>query len=341
MVSSSIKSKPSIRDVAEAAGVSRAAVSLVLNGGQIRIGDEKRQRIIEIARKMNYRPHLGARRLALRKMETLGLAMPDQASGLSDFEMFELTQHIALSARENNYDLLLHFYDAAEVPTVAQTEDRCDGSILVLGHQHEAEMISVWTNSAQPHVVVGGGRLPLKPQHFIDLDIAAGVEAATTHLIALGHRDIAYLASFPQTEKMNGYLAAMKRAKIPVRQELVMEIGFTEAALRKSAAAIAAIQPRPTGLVFTSDAVALRMMRIFRETGLSIPGDFSMVGYDNIETSSFVVPGLTSVRVPTQKMAEAAVNQLIALIEKKTVVPLQSLLPTELVIRDSTAPRAR
>jgi DNA-binding LacI/PurR family transcriptional regulator len=332
-----VKSRASIRDVADAAGVSRAAVSLVLNGGPIRIGDEKRRRIIEVAREMNYTPHVGARRLALRRMETLGLVIPDQAGGLTEYDLFELTQHIALTARESNYDLLLHYYDAAEIPSTSPNEGRVDGSIVVLGHKNGPDIESIWAKSDQPHIVVGGGFFLQKPENFVDIDLASGLTAATNHLIELGHTDIAYVTSFEQSAKRNGYLVALTQANIPIRKEYIMEIGFTEAALRKAAAAIRDMPGRPTGLVFTSDAVALRMMRIFRELGLSIPGDLSITGFDNIETASFVVPGLTSVKVPTQRMAELAVSQLIAMVEKKGPSPLQSLLPAELVIRDSSA----
>lgn len=94
------KRKVSIKDVALAAGVSRAAVSLVLNDGKIRIGAEKRQRIIDVAKEMGYTPHIGARRLALRKMETIGLIFVDKPNAMNEQYLFSLTHAIARAARE-------------------------------------------------------------------------------------------------------------------------------------------------------------------------------------------------------------------------------------------------
>ncbi|HMO51622.1 MAG TPA: LacI family DNA-binding transcriptional regulator [Kiritimatiellia bacterium] len=334
------KTKPSIRDVAEAAGVSRAAVSLVLNGGPIRIGQEKRQRIIDVAREMGYTPHVGARRLALRRMETLGLVLPTQPEALSEYNLFELTHAIAIAAREHSYDLLLHFYDPAEQAMPPDITGRADGSILVLGRKEGANLPAQWAESRHPHVIIGGGFFLRKPDNYVDLDVATGLMIATRHLIQAGHRRIAYVSHTEQSEKLNGYIIAMTKAKIPIRKEWILEIGFTEKALQETAESIHRMDPRPTALVFTSDAVAIRMMRIFRELGVRIPHDLSVTGFDNIETAGFVTPGLTTVRVPTRKIADLAVRHLVGLVEKNVTRQMQTMLSAELVVRESTAPLA-
>lgn len=329
--------KPSIKDVAEAAGVSRAAVSLVLNNGKIRIGEEKRKRIIEIARAMKYTPHIGARRLAMRRMETLGLVLPVQAESMNEVDLFDLTHHVAVMASEHGYDVLLHFYDSAGSAEIPETVGRVDGSIVVLGKKSGPDFASVWDDTHQPHIIIGGGFFLQKPANFVDVDLASGMIAATNHLLRLGHRDIAYVAVGEHNDKLNGYLIALTKAKIPIRREFIMAIGFTEEALVHAARTIQRMTPRPTGLVFTSDAVAIRMMRIFRDIGMQVPKDVSITGFDNIETASFVTPGLTSIRVPTRKMAELVVNQLVAIVEKKPAPVLQTMLSVELVVRESTA----
>lgn len=329
--------KPSIRDVAEAAGVSRAAVSLVLNDGPIRISEAKRKRIIEIARDMKYTPHLGARRLAIQRTETLGLVMPSLADGLSDYDLFALTQHAALAASEYNYDVLIHFYDHAEPPADTPAPGRTDGSIVVLGQKNGPAYASLWERSAQPHVIIGGGFFSRKPADFVDVDLSSGAAAATSHMIELGHRDIAFVTGPGHRDKLSGYLVALARSHIPVRREWILEVGFTETAWRQAAQAIAEMQPRPTALVFANDAVAIRMMRMLQDLGLRIPDDLSISGYDNLETTSLISPRLTTVRVPTQKMALLAVNQLIAMVENRPHVKLQALLSAELIVRESTA----
>ncbi|HMP90545.1 MAG TPA: LacI family DNA-binding transcriptional regulator [Kiritimatiellia bacterium] len=330
--------KPSIRDVAAAAGVSRAAVSLVLNDGNIRIGKEKRETIIRVARELGYTPHVGARRLALRRMETLGLVLPTHPEALSEYNLFELTHAVAEAAREFKYDLLLHFHDSSSDDTMPNTPDRADGSIVVLGRKDSSNLPARLAARHHPSVIIGGGFFVQKPEHYVDMDVATGLMIATRHLIQLGHRDIAYVSHSEQSEKLNGYIVAMTKAKIPIRKELIIDVGFTEKALQETALKIKAMNPRPTGLVFTNDAIALRMMRFFREIGMRIPHDLSITGFDNIETASFVTPGLTTVKVPTRKIADLAVSHLVGLVEKKPPRKLQTLLPADLVIRDSTGP---
>jgi len=333
-----IKAKPSIRDVAAAAGVSRAAVSLVLNGGDIRISQEKRQRIIDVAREMNYTPHVGARRLAIRRMETLGLVLPAQPAVISEYNLFELTHAVAECAKENGYDLLMHFFDPSGSSPLPGTPGRVDGSIVVLGRKETTDVPSRLTAIGHPNVILGGGFFINKPENFVDMDVATGLMVATRHLIQLGHRNIAYVSHTEQSEKLNGYIVALTKAKIPIRKEWIIDIGFTEKALQDAAALIKVMNPRPSALVFTSDAIAIRMMRFLREVGLRIPGDISITGFDNIETASYVTPGLTTVRVPVRKIAELAVRHLVSIVEKQPTRQLQSMLTAELVVRESTAP---
>jgi len=333
-----LKTKPSIRDVAAAASVSRAAVSLVLNGGKIRISKEKRQKIIDVARELNYTPHVGARRLAIRRMETLGLVLPTQPEALSEYNLFELTHAIAEAAREHNYDLLLHFFDPGGPNHLPGTPGRVDGSIVVLGRKETSDLPARLTAIQHPNVIVGGGFFVNKPEHYVDMDVSTGLMIATRHLIQIGHRNIAYVSHTEQSEKLNGYIVAMTKARIPIRKEWIIEIGFTEKAMQEAALMIKQMSPRPTALVFTSDTIAVRMMRFFRETGLRIPQDLSITGFDNIETASFVTPGLTTVRVPTRKIADLAVRHLVGIVEKQPPRRLQSMLTAELVVRESTSP---
>jgi DNA-binding LacI/PurR family transcriptional regulator len=333
-----IKRRPSIKDVAAAAEVSRAAVSLVLSGGKIRIGPEKRQKIVDTAKAMGYTPHAGARRLAIRRMETLGLVLPTRPEALSEYNLFELTHAVAEVARNFNYDLLLHFFDASGDTPLPGTPGRVDGSIVVLGRKETSDLPSQLSEIGHPHVIVGGGFFLKKPECYIDLDVATGLMIATQHLVQLGHRNIAYVSHTEQSEKLNGYIVALTKARIPLRKEWIIEIGFTEKSLHDAAVKIKGLNPRPTGLVFTNDAMAVRMMRFFRELGLKIPGDLSITGFDNIETAGFVTPGLTTVKVPTQKIADLAVRHLIDMVENKSPRALQKMLSAELVIRESTAP---
>ncbi len=333
-----VKSKPSIKDVAAAANVSRAAVSLVLNGGEIRIGQEKRQRIIDVAREMNYTPHVGARRLAIQRMETLGLALPSQPASISEYNLFEMTHAVAETAREHNYDILLHFFNPEDTSAVMNITGRVDGSIIVLGRKETSDLPSRLSSVGHPHVILGGGFFAKRPENYVDMDVATGLMVVTRHLIQLGHKNIAYVSHTEQSEKLNGYIVALTKAHMPIRKEWIIDIGFTEAALQEAAVMIKNLNPRPTGLVFTSDVIAIRMMRYLREAGINVPGYMSITGFDNIESASLVTPGLTTVRVPVRKIADITIRHLVGVVEKQPHRPLQTMLTAELVVRGSSGP---
>ncbi|HMP72661.1 MAG TPA: LacI family DNA-binding transcriptional regulator [Kiritimatiellia bacterium] len=330
------KRKISIKDVAEAAGVSRAAVSLVLNDGNIRIGKEKRQRIIDVAKEMGYTPHVGARRLALRKMETLGLVFVDKPNALNEQYLFGLTHAVALEARRHGYDIHLRFLEALDGDRAPITPGLVDGSLIVAGKTTPPSFFEHFERVSHPHVVIGGGFMNPKPPDFVDVDVATGMMIATRHLVQLGHRRIAYVSASSNEDKLNGYIIGLTKARIPIQRPLILEGRKTDRDLDDTVESLLTMAERPTGVVCTSDWLAIRLMRSLREAGVAIPRDLSITGFDNADLADWVSPALTTVKVPGERIAQLAVRQVVRMIDGPVDTRLQSLLPAELVIRDST-----
>jgi DNA-binding LacI/PurR family transcriptional regulator len=330
----------SIQDVADLVQVSRAAVSLVLNNKPIRISEEKRRAIKEAARQLGYQPHVGARRLIRQKMDTIGLVFPYDAAVLSELFHFELTRNIVSAARERNYDILLDLFQSKSPNILSVRPGRVDGTILIWDRHSPEQVVETLEQCGHPTIVLGGGYMDRKPQDYIDVDIKSGTLAITNHLINLGHRRIVFLAGIPSPQKLEGFHAAHRQAKLRVSEDLILHCGMSEPEVAIAIDALLKQKPRPSAIVATNDTLAIRTIKVLLTRGIHVPQDISVVGFDDIETANLVLPSITTVRIPLGEMAEIVVSSLIRRIEHEDADHVQRMLSTKLVVRESSAPPA-
>lgn len=330
----------SIQDVADFAKVSRAAVSLVLNDKPIRISDEKRAAIKEAARRLGYKPHVGARRLIRQKMDTIGLVFPYDPAALTELFVYELTRSITLAAKARNYDILLDLFHSGSPEIMSARPGRVDGSIVVWDRKSPEGVVEALERSGQPVLVVGGGYMDHKPKDFLDVDVRSGSLAVTSHLINLGHRRIVFLAGVPSPQKFDGFQAALRQARIRGGEDLLLNCGLAEPEVAIAVDALLKRKPRPTAIVATNDTLAIRTIKVLLTRGLRVPRDISVVGFDDIETANLVMPSITTVRIPLGELAEVAVSSVIRQVEQESSAHIQRMLPTKLVVRESSGPPA-
>lgn len=335
------KGKPSIKDVAELAGVSRTAVSLVLNNGEIRISDEKRAAILEAAKKLDYKPHTGARRLARRKTDTLGLVFPYAPAALSELFLFDLTRNIATAARSRQYDILVDFYHSAKPETLAADPGRVDGTILIRDRNTPEGIEGNLEGTRHPSIIIGGGFMKRSPKNYVDIDIRTGTYEVTRHLVGLGHERIVFMAAIPSATKHDGYSLALKEAGLKAAAEIVPTGGASEPDIEEAVRSLLNRRPWPTAIVCANDMLAIQVIKALNLRGLSVPKDVSVVGFDDTETAALSTPSLTTVRIPTGELAEEAVASLVDRIEGKATASIQTILPTTLVVRDSSGPASK
>ncbi|MBC8453475.1 LacI family DNA-binding transcriptional regulator [PVC group bacterium] len=327
----------SIKDVAKAAGVSNTAVSLVMNKGKIRLSEKKRKAILDAAENLGYSPNVSARRLVTGRTDTLGLVFPYNSEALSHYFLFELTRGISRAAKLNQYDLLLDFMLSAEADSFAMDSSRMDGIIVVLDRDEKSCQPGMPANCNHPCIAVGGAFLKKTPDNFIDVDIESGSLAATLHLIELGHKQIVFLASVYSPCKQIGYEKAMAKAQMEPLSELIAGKGTREEQTNTTIQRLLKRDPLPTAFVTTDDTLAMLVIKALHRMGIDVPRDISVVGFDDIEPSRLIEPALTTVRIPVQKMSDHVVSGLVAKIRNKKNKPVQTILPTELVIRESSA----
>lgn len=330
----------SMQDVADAVGVSRAAVSLVLNNRSIRIGDEKRRAILAEAKRLNYRPNLSALRLRRQRTETLRLVFPGDPEALNELYMLELIRNLAGEAKRAGYDLLLELAETLNEDLVGTDPGRADGSIYLLDQNAAPGLVRAIEATRQPFVTLGGSQMKKPPAYLVDFDVGEGTQKITRHLIELGHRQIAFLAGVESPQKETGFRKALAKAGLKARPALMLFSGLKESGIADALVRLLAADPKPTAIVATNDTLAIRTIKTLLTMGLSVPKDLSVTGFDDIETARLISPGLSTLRIPLDQLAVEAVRLLLAQIEGKSLKgPARIVLPTRLVVRESAKAR--
>lgn len=338
-------SRVTIKDVAREAGVAFSTVSYLLNG-TAPVAPETRQRILAAIEKLNYRPNLTARNLKRRRTNVIGLFVPD----LTNLFYAEIAQGVADLAREAGYSVILYatsYEEELEERFVELVEQRqADGVIISYSFigKHLWERLE---KSNVPIVLVDvypvNDRWP-----SVVVDNERGVEKALSYLVSLGHTEIGYLSEplyiLPLVKRYQAFLGFMERNKLQIRDQWVIvekaqrnrvEIGFTLGNKLLEA------KRRPTAILTSSDLVAVGALKAFLSSGINIPEDMSIVGFDDILLSSYLHPSLTTVRQPKYEMGRTATEILLRFIrgEKSDMSSSLVIVEPEVVERDSSCAR--
>jgi len=325
-----------ITDVARAAGVSVATVSKVINGRD-GIATATSARVLGVVQELGYESSLVARSLRSHRTHVIGILV-------AEFEPFsaEILKGAGSGLGDTDYELLA--YTGARRSGRAGWERRSlsrlsgtliDGAIIVTPTVVDTDA-GVPVVAIDPHA--GPAELP-----SVESDNLAGGLLATRHLIELGHRRIAFLAGRPDLESSRlreaGFRQALAEAGIEVDPWLVRMSDYRRDAAHQPAMELLARPDRPTAIFAGNDLSAIGAMEAAQEMGLDVPGDVSVIGFDDIPDAARTTPSLSTVRQPIQLMGSAAVELLIALMDGRTPESTHVRLPTSLVLRSSTAPR--
>ena len=328
--------RPTIRDVAERAGVGKVTVSYVLNGQAktARISEATERKVLDAAQQLGYRPNALARMLVTKRTDVIAVVF-QRGSFFTTWSSFTsaVMRGVSTAAVDLGYDILLHTKDVTpeEEPDVL-ADGRVDG-VLVLRDEGD-EVVPGLVSRGLPCVSFFCRTTGLDVP-FVDADNVAGARMAVDHLIELGHRNIAMLRgplrSTNACHRVDGYVQAMEAADLHVRPDwVVSEMDCLRALFRR--------KDRPTAVFVWSDEVAFSVLAMLRDSGLRVPEDVSVVGFDGVEACAESVPPLTSVRQPVPEMAAAATRLLVELIRGEASSGREVLFPLELVMRASTAP---
>ncbi|HUA04557.1 MAG TPA: LacI family DNA-binding transcriptional regulator [Solirubrobacteraceae bacterium] len=326
---------PTMEDVAREAGVSRALVSLVMRE-RPNVSEERRRRVLDAASRLGYRPNAMARSLASRRTKTVGVILDD----LRNPFFAEIAGGVEELASEAGYQLLLAAGGRSSrrerAALGALLEHRVGGLILVSPRMPAGDIAAAAAEA--PLVMVGRGL------RNVDADVVLineghGTGLVLDHLIDLGHERIAHVdggsgAGGPQ--RRSAYLRGMRVHGLG-RHSLVIPGDFTEEAGVNAADELLAQRELPTAIFAANDMVAAGLLGGFDRAGVDVPGDVSIVGYDNISIAHLAHVSLTTVDQPRTEMGRLALELLLDRIENRRPNELRLIEPT-LVVRSTTAP---
>jgi LacI family transcriptional regulator, galactose operon repressor len=330
-------------DVAARAGVSRTTVSFVLNArADTGIPEETRQRVIEAARDLGYQPHGPARALAGGASHTIGLVLrqsPEQVA--IDALLAETLWGIGSEAHQGGYRVMVEPLspDRGKYSDLVVSQ-RVDGLIVSGPRTDDQELVDL---VREGFPIILQGSLPSLDAPSVDVDNRAGARTAVEHLLGLGHRRIGCVTNAPlaytaASERLAGYHDALAAAGVEADPALVFEGAFDAASGHAAAAQLLEASPDVTALFVASDIVAFGAMRAVREAGRRIPADVSVVGFDDIPLARHFDPPLTTIHLPARALGAAAGRALVERLAGRAWSE-RILLPTELIVRDSTAAR--
>ncbi|MGW0612531.1 LacI family DNA-binding transcriptional regulator [Streptomyces sp. NPDC002788] len=328
--------RPTSRDVAQAAGVSQAAVSLVLGDKwRGRVSEATAQRVREAARDLGYRPNLAARNLRLGRTRTVLLVVPALTT-----EFFAgVYTGAARVAAEHGFGVVLYPSPEGIGPArdpFASARSALDG---VIASSMAADALSAIRGEALPLVMLDSDPAGSLGAATVNLDIADGVRQVAEHLLSLGHRRFLHLAAdVPSwTFEVRARELAARLAEVPGTSVRTARTPISiEGALTATETALSAASPRPTAIICDDDKLAAGAYKAARRLGLRIPDDVSVTGLDDLALATAIDPELTTVRLDAELFGERGMRAMLAVLEDRE--PEGGDIPVQLVVRGSTAP---
>lgn len=332
-----------IRDIARIAGVSPGTVSRALNNSPL-VRGETRQKILQVVRALNYVPNRVAQRLATGKTLTLAVVAPFFTSP----SIVERLRGVVHALARSHYDLIIHNIEdpeqRADCFQAIPRRDLVDG-VLVISISPTDEEVPLLAKADVPIVLIDACHPSLtRLLHQITVDDVAGGRAVTEYLIGLGHTKIGFVGDYANNpfnftssrDRARGYREALEAAGIPYRPEYYAEGPHGRRHARESARKLLTLPDRPTAIFAASDIQAVGVLEAARELGLRVPQDLSVVGYDDVELAEIL--GLTTMRQRLFESGQRGVELLLQTLENPTTRGIYEVLPTELVVRETTGP---
>ncbi|MCQ6554197.1 LacI family transcriptional regulator [Streptomyces sp. C10-9-1] len=328
--------RPTSKDVARAAGVSQATVSLVLGEKwRGRVSERTAELVRAAARDIGYRPNLAARNLRLGRTRTALLVVPALTN---EFFARVYTGAAAVAAR-HGFGVVL--YPSPQGTGLARDPFASARAALdgVIASSMAADALSAIRGTDLPLVMLDSAPGATGAAAHVNLDVADGMRRIAGHLLGLGHRRIVHLASAVPSWTFDVRAAALREALEGVSGTSLGTVRApleVDAGRRAAEQALASPGTRPTALVCDDDILAAGACKAARRLGLRVPHDLSVTGFDDVALARALEPELTTVRLPAEEVGERGMKALLDVLEGRP--PALDQLPVSLVPRGSTAP---
>ena len=333
----SVMRRATINDVARLAGVSIKTVSRVFNR-EPHVRPSTRDKVVAAAEALSYRPNLSARQLASKQTFVIGMLYDNPNSDyITDVQYGSLH-----ACREHGYNLLIHPCRADSpdlMGEVAGLRLQVDGFILL---QPVSDITSLCESLLENNVgCVRVSQRPFAGFPWISVGDSEAADSMTEYLLELGHRRIGFVIGHPDHgsshDRLAGYRSALERHGIEFDPALVEQGMFDYESGHSCARNLLALDPRPTAIFASNDAMAMGVLSVAHEKGLDVPRELSVAGFDDSPLARHSWPPLTTVRQPIAEVARLATQELMKRLQGREDEDSHHRLQAELVLRASTA----
>ena len=333
-------SRVTLKDVAKRAEVSSATVSYVLNEKKS-ISPETKKRVMDAIESLDYVPDLSARSLSMRDSKLIGVVVPQTEPGsrlmFENNFYSEILGSIEYNARLRGYHVIISATDANESYLTLAKERNLDG-IIVIG-MYPDDFYQQMKKTQIPIVLIDS-YCDDHYYHNIRIDDAYGSYIATKYVLDCGHKNIAFFAgqlkeNGVMKKRLLGYKQALTEKNVAFKPEYIFEGNIDyDSGIRLANSLLASKLPA-TAIVAAADILAIGTMKGLYESGVKVPEDISVMGFDDLEISKYLTPGLTTVKQEISLKGERAVEMLFNNIAEPDLAKQEQVLPVSLVKRSS------
>lgn len=333
--------RPTLEEVAARAGVGRGTASRVINGSP-RVSAHTREAVEAAVAELGYVPNRAARALAGNRTDAVALVVPESESRFFAEPYFsDIVRGVGAALADTEMQLLLTLVGSdRERRRLAQylTAHRVDGVLLVSVHADDP-LPDLLEQLGMP-AVMNGRRSATEPLPSVDSDNFEGARGAVEHLVSRGRRSIATITGrldvYASQRRLDGYRRALSDAGHEPDERLIAPADFSEEGGVRAMRELLARRPDVDAVFAASDLMAAGARQVLREAGRRIPDDVALIGFDDSAVARHMDPALTSVRQPIEEMGRAMTRVLLEQIAGENTERRQIVLPTELVVRDSS-----
>jgi LacI family transcriptional regulator, galactose operon repressor len=335
------RSRLTIRQVADLAGVSTATVSRVING-RADVSERSRAAVMRVVREHGYSTNRSARGLSAGRTGLVGVTLPV----LHHSYFSVILAGVAEALYEHDMRSVLcptHHEHEREVTLLERLmQGTTDGALLILPEESSDELSALHEHGYR--FVIVDPHMPMDERvPTVSAAHSSGASEAVEHLLALGHRRIAAITGprgwIATEDRLRGYRAALAAVGVMPESRLELESDFSVAGGRRAGLALLDSARPPSAIFAFNDMLAIGALQAAAERGIAVPESLSVIGFDDTFEASIVTPRLTTVRQPLAEMGRMAVSQLVRLLGDQRIEALHVELGTSLIVRESTAPR--
>lgn len=334
--------KIDMRQVAAQAGVSLATVSRVLSAPEL-VTPKTRNKVLKVIEENNYVYNAVAADLSRQRSTIIGVLIPSAKVPLFNSTIIAIQDYL----QDKNYSIMVgntEYEDKLELKSLKQFSERHVAGIIRTGFSVDNSEILNWHENSDIPCVFILEKMDIKNINYIGFDNEQSAFSATSYLTKLGHERIGliigpYSKILRIRKRYDGYKLALKAAGIALDPSLIIETNMSLEDGKKGYNKLLKLKTPPTAIFAAADMLAIGAMRAAKEAGQIVPDDISIMGHGDIDVSKFMIPSLSTVKVPGYECAKKAIRLLLNIVEGKIKNNRQQCLDVELAIRESCKAR--